>query len=42
VKAPPYRRVLVVGPGAMVSVGYGTIFYPFGVMLGEGAGSRDK
>jgi hypothetical protein len=33
---------LVVGLGTMVSVGYGTIFYPFGVMLGEGAGSRDN
>jgi MFS family permease len=36
-----YRWVLVVALAVMVNVGYGTIFYSFGVLLGEGAAASE-
>lgn len=36
-----YRWLLVVALAVMVNVGYGTIFYSFGVLLGEGAAASE-
>ena len=36
-----YRWLLVVALAAMVNVGYGTIFYSFGVLLGWGAAASE-
>ncbi len=36
-----YRWLLVVALGVMVNVGYGTIFYSFSVLLGEGAAASE-
>lgn len=36
-----YRWVLVVALATIVNVGYGTIFYSFGVLLGEGAAAGE-
>ena len=39
--ATGYRWLLVVALGVMVNVGYGTIFYSFSVLLGEGAAASE-
>ena len=39
--ATVYRWLLVVALAVMVNVGYGTIFYSFGVLLGEGAAASE-
>jgi MFS family permease len=39
--ATAYRWLLVVALAVMVNVGYGTIFYSFGVLLGEGAAAAE-
>ena len=40
-KLPPYRWLLVVALAVIVNVGYGTIFYSFSVLLGEGAAAGE-
>ncbi len=40
-RLPPYRWLLVVGLAVIVNVGYGTIFYSFSVLLGEGAAAGE-
>lgn len=40
-KMPPYRWLLVVALAVIVNVGYGTIFYSFSVLLGEGAAAGE-
>jgi MFS-type transporter involved in bile tolerance (Atg22 family) len=39
--ATAYRWLLVVALATIVNVGYGTIFYSFSVLLGEGAAASD-
>ena len=40
-KLPPYRWLLVAALATIVNVGYGTIFYSFSVLLGEGAAAGE-